>query len=72
MRQNLAPWSFVPMFLAGRRSQRPPGLRRGGACKTQFTTVVQQGKEPAMKGIAAWLLGIPIPVIILLYFLDVF
>jgi hypothetical protein len=37
-----------------------------------FTTEIHHGRKPAMKGIAAWLLGIPIPVIILLYFFDVF
>ncbi len=28
--------------------------------------------EAPMKGILAWLIGIPIPIIILLYFVDVF
>jgi hypothetical protein len=31
-----------------------------------------QPKEPPMKGILAWMIGIPIPVIIVLYLLDVF
>ncbi len=29
-------------------------------------------QEHSMKGILAWLIGIPIPIIIILYFLDVF
>lgn len=29
-------------------------------------------KGEVMKGILAWLIGIPIPIIIILYFLDVF
>jgi hypothetical protein len=29
-------------------------------------------QEPAMKGVLAWLIGIPIPIIIILYLLDVF
>ncbi len=29
-------------------------------------------KEIIMKGIGAWLLGIPIPIIIILYLFDVF
>lgn len=29
-------------------------------------------KENPMRGILAWLIGIPIPVIIILYFLDLF
>ena len=29
-------------------------------------------KESAMKGIFAWLIGIPIPIIIILYLLNVF
>lgn len=29
-------------------------------------------EDPPMKGIAAWLIGIPIPIIILLYLFDVF
>lgn len=28
--------------------------------------------EPPMKGALAWLIGIPIPIIIILYLLDVF
>jgi len=31
-----------------------------------------QPKENTMRGILAWLIGIPIPIIIILYFLDVF
>ena len=29
-------------------------------------------KGTSMRGILAWLIGIPIPIIIILYFLDVF
>jgi len=32
----------------------------------------QQPKGTPMRGILAWLIGIPIPIIIILYFLDVF
>ena len=28
--------------------------------------------DPPMKGILAWAIGIPIPIIIILYFMDVF
>jgi len=30
------------------------------------------GKETPMKGALAWLIGIPIPIIIILYLVDVF
>ena len=33
---------------------------------------VSQPKETIMKGILAWAIGIPIPIIIILYFADVF
>ena len=29
-------------------------------------------RRPPMKGILAWAIGIPIPIIIILYFMDVF
>ncbi|WP_181318188.1 hypothetical protein [Pseudogemmobacter blasticus] len=32
----------------------------------------EHGKETAMKGILAWVIGIPIPIIIILYLTDVF
>jgi hypothetical protein len=33
---------------------------------------IPQQRRRAMKGILAWAIGIPIPIIIILYFLDVF
>ena len=33
---------------------------------------MKQPKETTMKGILAWAIGIPIPIIIILYFADVF
>ena len=35
-------------------------------------TVRKQSKDSVMKGIVAWLIGIPIPIIIILYLADVF
>ena len=32
----------------------------------------QQQEHTAMKGIFAWMIGIPIPIIIILYLMDVF
>lgn len=40
----------------------PSSLRHGGKHK----------KETVMKGVFAWLIGIPIPIIIILYLIDVF
>jgi hypothetical protein len=38
----------------------------------QCRTPHQPALEMAMKGIIGWLIGIPIPIIILLYLFDVF
>ena len=35
-------------------------------------TARKQSKDNVMKGIVAWLIGIPIPIIIILYLADVF
>lgn len=41
--------------------------------RTAFPRLTQQAMErPAMKGILAWVIGIPIPIIIILYLMDVF
>jgi hypothetical protein len=50
-----------PVPLSGEPSSRPP--RSGGIRGTE---------DHPMKGILAWLIGIPIPIIILLYLFDVF
>lgn len=46
----------------------PAGNRPAGACVVP--TINHQ--ENPMKGALAWLIGIPIPIIIILYLLDVF
>jgi hypothetical protein len=43
-----------------------------GTITAPRTLSVQQPTEDKMKGILAWLIGIPIPLIILLYLFDVF
>ncbi len=35
-------------------------------------SAVRIGKDDIMKGMLAWIIGIPIPIIIILYLLDVF
>ncbi|HLQ19037.1 MAG TPA: hypothetical protein VK146_08655 [Tabrizicola sp.] len=45
------------------------GNRARGACVDPATN---HPKETPMKGALAWLIGIPIPIIIILYLLDVF
>ena len=51
--------------------QPPPPERRN---RPQLARVAVQPatKGTPMRGILAWLIGIPIPIIIILYFLDVF
>ena len=46
--------------------------RRGTPARRSAFTARQQPKDLPMKGIAAWLIGIPIPIIIILYLVDVF
>lgn len=50
-------------------ADRPPGNRRADRCVDPPTN---HPKENPMKGALAWLIGIPIPIIIILYLLDVF
>lgn len=44
---------------------------RNRACPCGVTSITNPGGHP-MKGILAWVIGIPIPIIILLYLFDVF
>lgn len=54
------------------QSQRSPSPAKGtGPAATAFPSQPKQRRHP-MKGILAWLIGIPIPIIIILYLLDVF
>ena len=48
------------------RNEGEPPLRPGVVPATNHP------KETPMKGALAWLIGIPIPIIIILYLLDVF
>ena len=45
--------------------------RNPGATLRVHPATTAEGSLP-MKGIAAWLIGIPIPIIIILYLVDVF
>lgn len=62
----------------GRRSARtlsgPVSIVRRGTHPTplRYPCDIPQQRRRAMKGILAWAIGIPIPIIIILYFLDVF
>lgn len=58
--------SYMCMWRAVREGES--GTRSQG----RAFTVRQQRKDAAMKGILAWLIGIPIPIIIILYLADVF
>ena len=51
------------------RSADPEG-NPGAALRVHRTTTAE-GSRP-MKGITAWLIGIPIPIIIILYLINVF
>jgi hypothetical protein len=52
----------TPRPAAGKEPRRPPGV----------PLPTRTGKDFAMKGILAWMIGIPIPIIIILYLVDVF
>lgn len=58
--------SVVTLAQAGTGKRNPSRRSRVALAASQV-----QGSCD-MKGILAWLIGIPIPIIILLYFLDVF
>jgi hypothetical protein len=68
----------APQALLFQVSGRKTGLwrhRHGPVQPLPAAAVVIAGtrlQEPAMKGALAWLIGIPIPIIIILYLLDVF
>ena len=48
------------------------GTRSQARAFTQLSAPGTTGRTHAMKGIFAWLIGIPIPIIIILYLMDVF
>lgn len=51
------------------------GQSAGGIAGTTYGCMafsLRQQKEAHMRGILAWVIGIPIPIIILLYLFDVF
>ena len=57
------------------RVRRPSAFRQAyreliGKARVLYLVNIVRGQ--VMKGIFAWLIGIPIPIIIILYFLDVF
>lgn len=60
----------------GSQSNHKPGgpiaLQRNRHHPSAFTRQPNLWKETPMKGALAWLIGIPIPIIIILYLLDVF
>ena len=59
----------------GSRLKVNKGFRHGAwnpRAADRVALAASQRMEAAMKGIFAWLIGIPIPIIILLYFFDVF
>jgi hypothetical protein len=49
-----------------------PGERRTGLAPCPFERWLRQKRSKSMKGILLWLIGIPIPIIILLYLFGVF
>ena len=53
---------------------REPTRRAGGTAGDTPTlqTCLRSTGDGAMKGIFAWMIGIPIPIILILYFVDVF
>ena len=60
--------------MAFRPTEGAAGGPTGGRNRTPGPafTVRKQSKDSVMKGIVAWLIGIPIPIIIILYLADVF
>ncbi len=54
---------------AGRAIPGPPGP---GTNPPSSTLPPATNRRDTMKGILAWVIGIPIPIIIILYLLDVF
>jgi hypothetical protein len=49
-----------------------PGERRTGLAPCPFEHGSKRTRRKGMKGILLWLIGIPIPIIILLYLFGVF
>ena len=47
-------------------------LRREPPTGSRVDPASNPARRPAMKGVLAWVIGIPIPIIIILYLLDVF
>ena len=71
------PLSLAPQHRAGRwqigsAPAPPPGPAGNHPRRPALSFRNPLYRRLAMKGIAAWLIGIPIPIIIILYLVDVF
>jgi hypothetical protein len=62
----------VPRFAPTSRAYPAGPPERNPAAPAAFPLPTCIGKDFPMKGILAWLIGIPIPIIIILYLVDVF
>lgn len=59
-------------MLYRRAAAHSPAIRQGNLSRFPALCGQRPPMEAPMKGILAWIIGIPIPIIILLYLFDIF